>query len=116
MTAILTASTPWFWLMVLSSALFAVGAAGVLLKRHSVAALIALNVMFVAVILGLASVAMRGAAMAGQTAATSHTAHVFMVVVVAVAAACTAVGLGLVVALARTKESADVDCVNTLRW
>jgi NADH-quinone oxidoreductase subunit K len=42
--------------------------------------------------------------------------QVFVLLVMAVAAAEVAVGLAIVVALYRHKETADVDEINTLKW
>ncbi len=94
------------WYLAISGVLFAIGAAGVLLRRSPLIILLALEIMLNASNLALISFARQQGDMAGQ---------VFALTVMAVAAAEVVVGLGLIVAMGRRKLDLDVDRFATLR-
>jgi NADH-quinone oxidoreductase subunit K len=101
-----TPITPYHYL-VLSAALFTTGLVGVLVRRNIIVVLMSIELMLNAVNINLA--------------AFSHQLHdasgqVFAVFVVAVAAAEAAVGLGIVLALFRNKETLNVDDMDILKW
>jgi NADH-quinone oxidoreductase subunit K len=101
-----TPITPYHYL-VLSAALFTTGLVGVLVRRNIIVVFMSIELMLNAVNINLA--------------AFSHQLHdasgqVFAVFVVAVAAAEAAVGLGIVLALFRNKETLNVDDMDILKW
>jgi NADH-quinone oxidoreductase subunit K len=93
--------------VVLASLLFAVGAAGVLLRRSGISILLGIEIMLNAANLSLAAFARQHGQLDGQ---------VFVFFVMAVAAAEVVVGLALLVAIFRRLRSIDVDRLNALRW
>ncbi len=87
--------------------LFAIGAAGVLLRRSGISILLGIELMLNAANLALVAFGReRG----------SLDAQVFVFFVMAIAAAEVAVGLALLVAIFRKRQSIDVDRLNVLRW
>jgi NADH-quinone oxidoreductase subunit K len=88
-------------------ALFAIGAAGVLLRRSGISILLGIELMLNAANLALVAF--------GRMHGTLD-AQVFVFFVMAVAAAEVAVGLALLVAIFRKRQSIDVDRLNVLRW
>jgi NADH-quinone oxidoreductase subunit K len=92
------------WIM-LSSALFCIGLAGVMLRRNPLVILLSIEIMLNSANLLLIAMARYVGSNDGQ---------VFALIVMGVAAAEVVVGLGLVVALARAHVELDVDEVRTL--
>jgi NADH:ubiquinone oxidoreductase subunit K len=92
--------------LVLSAVLFAIGTAGVLARRNVFIVLLSLEVMLNAVNLSFIVFARHQGDMTG---------HLMVLFVIAVAAAEACVGLGILVALFRQKESVDVDRFSVLR-
>ena len=88
------------WYMVLSAMLFAVGLAGVLIRRNPVVILLCLELMLSAGALALIAMSRMLGDQDGQ---------VFVLIVLVVAACEVVVGLGLVVALFRRRLPLDVD-------
>ena len=93
--------------LVLAALLFAVGAAGVLLRRSGIAILLGIELMLNAGNLALVAFSRQHGSLDGQ---------VFVFFVMAVAAAEAAVGLAILVAIFRKQQSIDVDRLNILRW
>jgi NADH-quinone oxidoreductase subunit K len=93
------------WIM-LSSALFCIGLAGVMLRRNPLVILLSLEIMLNAGNLLL---------VAGSRYVGGNDGHVLALTVMAVAAAEVVVGLGLIVALARRGSPLDVDELRSLR-
>ena len=92
--------------LVLSGVLFAIGAAGVVIRRNAIIIFMCVELMLNAV--NLAFVAMAPyAGIQGQ---------VFVFFVIAVAAAEAAVGLSIVISLFRHRESVDIKNFSLLRW
>ncbi|MBP1620266.1 MAG: NADH-ubiquinone oxidoreductase subunit [Acidobacteria bacterium] len=91
----------------LAALLFAIGAAGVLLRRSGIAILLGVEIMLNAANLLLVAFGRQHAQLDAQ---------VFVFFVIAVAAAEVVVGLGLLVAVFRRLRSIDVDRLNALRW
>lgn len=108
--------------LVLSAVLFCIGLYGVLSRRHVIAALMSLEIMFNAVNVALvafsryaAPAALRfpGAAEGAERfALAGQTLALFVIVV---AAAEVALGLALVIAIARRRDSVDLSAFNILR-
>ena len=94
------------WYLVVSAIMFAIGAAGVLLRRSPLIVLLSLEIMLNAGNLALISFARLHGDHAGQ---------VFALAVMAVAASEVVVGLGLIVAIARRRLDLDVDRLRVLR-
>ena len=93
--------------LVLSALLFAIGTAGVFLRRNLITVLLSIEIMLNAANLTLVAFGRYLGTVDGQ---------IIVFFVVTVAAAEAAVGLALVIALERQRESLDPDSFTTLRW
>jgi len=102
----MTPITPYHYL-VLSAALFAIGVLGVMVRRNIIIILMSIELMLNAVNINLAAFSYQLHNAAGQ---------VFAIFVVAVAAAEAAVGLGIILAFYRNKETLNIDDMNIMRW
>jgi NADH-quinone oxidoreductase subunit K len=91
----------------LSALLFAVGTMGVFLRRNVITVLLSIEVMLNAVNLSFIAFGRTQGSVDGQ---------VIMFFVVTVAAAEAAVGLALVIALFRHRESLNPDAFTSLKW
>lgn len=91
----------------LSSIIFTLGVIGVLIRRNILIVLMSLELMLNAVNLNLIVFSRIWGNVVGQ---------VFTVFVVTVAAAEAAVGLAIVVAIYRHKDTVNIDEVNILKW
>ncbi len=97
-------STQWFVLV--SSVVFCIGAAGVLVRRNPLVILLCIELMLNAANLAL---------VAFSRAHGNHDGQIFAVIVMVVAACEVAVGLGIIVALYRRKLPIDVDELRELQ-
>jgi NADH-quinone oxidoreductase subunit K len=97
---------PTSYYILLSAALFTIGVLGVLLRRNAIVLFMSVELMLNAANLALVAFARERLSVDGQ---------VLVFFVITVAAAEVAVGLALLVAIFRTKNTADVDEVSTLR-
>ncbi|MDH4409820.1 MAG: NADH-quinone oxidoreductase subunit NuoK [Verrucomicrobiales bacterium] len=95
-----------------SGALFAIGLAGVLVRRNLLIIFMCLELMLAAANLTLVAFS-RFNLVEGQPA---YDAHVLLFFIITVAAAEVAVGLAIIVALFRSKETTDVTKVNTMKY
>jgi NADH-quinone oxidoreductase subunit K len=102
----MTPITPYHYL-VLSAALFMIGVIGVMLRRNIIIIFMSIELMLNAVNINLAAFSQQWQNAVGQ---------VFAVFVIAVAAAEAAVGLGIVLAFYRNKDTLNVDEMNILKW
>jgi NADH-quinone oxidoreductase subunit K len=102
----LTPITPYHYL-VLSAALFSIGVVGVMVRRNIIVILMSIELMLNAVNINLAAFSYQLHNAIGQ---------VFAIFIIAVAAAEAAVGLGIILAFFRNKETLNVDDMNTMRW
>ena len=93
--------------LMLSAAIFVIGVLTVLLRRGAITILMGIELMLNAA--NLAFVAFGRQAGAGE-------GQIFVLFVVAVAAAEAAVGLAIVIALFRLRETTDVDDLNLMKW
>jgi NADH-quinone oxidoreductase subunit K len=93
--------------LILSAILFATGTIGVFLRRNVITMLLSIEVMLNAV--NLAFIAF------GRTIGSAD-GQVIMFFVVTVAAAEAAVGLALVIALFRHRETLNPDMFTSLKW
>jgi NADH-quinone oxidoreductase subunit K len=90
----------------LSAILFTIGTMGVLIRRNSIIIFMSVELMLNAANLAFVAFARIYQSLSGQ---------IFVFFVMAVAAAEVAVGLALIVAIFQTKQSIDVDQMNTLK-
>jgi len=93
--------------LILSGILFAIGAMGVLLRRNTIIIFMAVELMLNAVNLSFIAFARQLGSMDGQ---------LIVFFVMAVAAAEAAVGLAIILAVFRNKETTNADELNLLRW
>jgi len=93
--------------LVLSAVLFAAGTIGVFLRRNVITVLLSIEVMLNAVNLAFIAFGRTQGNVDGQ---------VIMFFVVTVAAAEAAVGLALVIALFRHRETLNPDAFTSLKW
>jgi len=92
--------------LVLGAVLFAIGVAGVLMRRNALIMMMSVELMLNAANLTVITFARMWGDMSG---------HTFALIVIAVAAAEVAVGLAIVVAVFRGRRSVDVDRLTTLK-
>jgi NADH-quinone oxidoreductase subunit K len=111
---------PLSWYLILSAVLFCLGVFGFLLKRNIITIFMSIELMLNAVNLSFIAFANYWNARAGQTLASGQaivglSGHVFVFFVMVVAAAEAAVGLAIIIAIFRTRETLNVDRVNLLK-
>ncbi|KAF0106100.1 MAG: NADH-quinone oxidoreductase subunit K [Anaerolineaceae bacterium] len=99
-------SIPLTYYLVLSAALFTMGALGVLIRRNALIIFMSVELMLNAANLAFVAFARQYGVFTGQ---------LFVFFVMTVAAAEVAVGLALIVAIFRTKHSIDVDQMSSLK-
>lgn len=93
--------------LILSAILFAIGTAGVFLRRNLITILLSIEVMLNAANLTLIAFGRYLGTVDGQ---------IIVFFVVTVAAAEAAVGLAMIIAMVRQRESLDPDSFATLKW
>ena len=98
---------PLEYYLVLSAVMFVTGAAGVLLRRNAIVIFMSIELMLNSVNLTLIAFAANMGDQAGQ---------ILVFFVMAVAAAEAAVGLAIVVALFRNRQTVQVSDINLLKW
>jgi len=100
---------PLSWYLVLAAALFCIGLYGVLVRRNAVGILMGIELMLNAVNVNLAAFwrYITPRVLIGQA---------FVIFGITVAAAEAAVGLALVIAIYRNRETINVDEIDLMRW
>ena len=98
---------PFNHYLVLSGLLFAIGTSGVFLRRNVITLLLSIEIMLNAVNLTFVAAGRQFAAVDGQ---------VIVFFVMTVAAAEAAVGLAIVIALFRHRESLKPEAFTSLKW
>ena len=93
--------------LIVSAILFAIGSAGVFLRRNLITILLSVEIMLNAVNLSFVAFGRAAGDVNGQ---------IITFFVMTVAAAEAAVGLALVIALFRHKESLNPDAFTSLKW
>lgn len=93
--------------MILSAILFAIGTFGVLTRKNMIVIFMCIELMLNSVNLTFIALSRHLGNMDGQ---------IFVFFVMTVAAAEAAVGLALIIAFFRNKESVEVDNFNLLKW
>jgi len=94
------------WYLIVAAGLFGIGSLGVMLRRSPLIVLLSLEIMLNGANLALIAFARQVGSLDGQ---------IFALAVMAVAAAEVAIGLGLIVAMARRDMALDVDQASALR-
>lgn len=98
---------PISYYLLLSGILFSIGVIGVLTRRNAIVIFMSIELMLNAVNLTLVAFSKQLNALDGQ---------IFVFFVMVVAAAEVAVGLALIVAIFRLKDSVNVDEINIMKW
>lgn len=98
---------PLAYYLFLSAVLFAIGVAGVLTRRNAIVVFMCIELMLNSVNLTLIAFSAYLGDITGQ---------VLVFFVMAVAAAEAAVGLAIVIALYRNKQTVNLDEINILKW
>jgi NADH-quinone oxidoreductase subunit K len=98
---------PVGWYLILGAALFLIGVLGFFVKRNIIALLLSVEIMLNAVNLTFVAFSSQNRQISGQ---------IFVFFVLVVAAAEAAVGLALVIAMFRNRETLNVDRSNLLKW
>ncbi len=93
--------------MLLSATLFIIGVIGVLVRRNIIIIFMSIELILNAVNINLVALSYELHHEVGQ---------VFAIFVIAVAAAEAAVGLGIILAFYRNKETVNIDEMNLMRW
>ena len=91
----------------LAAALFMIGVIGVMVRRNVIIIFMSIELILNAVNINLIALSHQLQDMSGQ---------VFVVFVIAVAAAEAAVGLGILIAFYRNKETVNIDEIQLMRW
>ena len=102
----MSAAVPLNAYLILSATLFAIGVVGVLIRRNALIIFMAIELMLNAVNLTFVAFSRFLASMDGQ---------IIVFFVMAVAAAEVVLGLAIIIALYRNKESVNVDDINLLK-
>jgi NADH-quinone oxidoreductase subunit K len=102
-----TEPTPLAWYLALSAVLFTIGVLGVLVRRNVIVIFMAIELMLNAVNLAFVAIARSQGSLDGQ---------VIVFFVMTVAAAEAAVGLAIILAVFRNRETTNADELATLRW
>ena len=99
-------TVPLVWYQILAAILFTIGVVGVLVRRSALIIFMSIELMLNAVNLSFVAFSRQHATMDG---------HIIVFFVMAVAAAEVAIGLAIIVAIFRNKETASVDDVHLLK-
>ena len=93
--------------LILSAALFTIGIIGVLTRRNIMIILMSIELMMNAVNINLIAFSRHLGEVTGQ---------VFSIFVITVAAAEAAVGLGIVIAMFKNKETMNINEIDLMKW
>jgi NADH-quinone oxidoreductase subunit K len=93
--------------MLLSAALFMIGVIGVMLRRNIIVIFMSIELILNAVNINL---------IASSYQLQNGIGQVFAIFVIAVAAAEAAVGLGIILAFYRNKETINIDEMTLMKW
>src|SRR5437660_8077246 len=110
---------PLSWYLILSAILFALGVSAFLLKRNIITIFMSIELMLNAVNLSFVAFAnywnLHPMKLPSGAQIVPLSGHVFVFFVMVVAAAEAAVGLAIIIAVFRTRETLNVDQVNLLK-
>ena len=104
-------TVPTSHLLLLSGVLFALGVAGVYLRRNAIVVLMSVELMLNAANLAF----LAGSRQHSSASSYELTGPIFVIFVITIAAIEAAVGLALVIALYRRKQAVSLDMVNELK-
>ncbi len=93
--------------LILSATLFSIGVLGVLICRNAIVVFMCVEIMLNAVNISL---------IAFDRYLNQHDGQIFSFMVICVAAAEVSVGLAIVIALFRNKETVNLDEINLMKW
>jgi NADH-quinone oxidoreductase subunit K len=99
-------SVPIAWYLILSAALFSIGVCAFLIKRNVISIFMSIELMLNAVNLAFIAFANRWHQVSGQ---------IFVFFVMVVAAAEAAVGLAIIIAVFRSRNTLNVDQINLMK-
>jgi len=99
--------------LIVSGILFTIGFAGVMLRRNIIIIFMSLELMLNAANLSLVAFSRFHV---GPTGAPNYNAQVFVFFIITVAAAEVAVGLAIIVALFRARQTTHVEDITSLRF
>jgi NADH-quinone oxidoreductase subunit K len=100
---------PLYWWLVVAAALFCIGLYGVLSRKNAIGVLMGIELMLNAVNINLV-------AFWRYVTPQALTGQVFAIFVITVAAAEAAVGLAIVIAAYRRRDTVIVDELDIMRW
>jgi len=100
-------NVPTHWYLFLSLALFTIGVIGVLTRRNVIIILMSIELILNAVNINLVAFSQRFAEVDGQ---------IFAIFIIADAAAEAAVGLGIIIAFFKNRETVLADEMDLLKW
>ena len=98
---------PLSWYLALSAVLFTIGVVGVLTRRNAIVVFMCIELMLNSVNITLVAFSSFMGDITGQ---------ILVLFVMAVAAAEAAIGLAVVIALFRNRQTVNIDEVNILKW
>ncbi|NOZ05280.1 MAG: NADH-quinone oxidoreductase subunit NuoK [Chloroflexi bacterium] len=100
---------PLSWYLIVASALFCIGLFGALSRRNAIGILMGIEVMLNAVNINLV-------AFWRYITPQALTGQVFVIVSITVAAAEAAVGLALILAIFRSRDTVNIEDVHLMKW
>jgi len=100
-------AVPLSYYLALSAILFTIGVAGVLTRRNAIVVFMCVELMLNSVNLTLVGF---------SSFLGDSTGQILVLLVMAVAAAEAAIGLAIVIALFRNKQTVNIDEINILKW
>ena len=95
--------------LILSAVLFSIGLYGALVKRSAIVILMSIEIM-------LAAVSIVMVAFSRYIVPSLLTGQVFVIFIMAVAAAEVAVGLAIIIAIYRSRQTIDATDINLMKW
>ncbi len=98
--------------LIVAAALFCIGLFGALARRNAVAILMGIELMLNAVNINLVAFWRY----ISKDPATNQTGLVFAIFVITLAAAEAAIGLALIIAIYRSRDTVNVEEINLLKW
>ena len=95
--------------LILSAVLFSIGIFGALSKRNAIVILMSIEIMLNAVNIAMV-------AFSRYIVPSLLTGQVFAIFIMVVAAAEAAVGLGIIIAIYRSRETIEADKIDLMKW
>ncbi len=95
--------------LILSAILFSIGLYGALTKRNAIVILMCIEIMLNAVNIAMV-------AFSRYIVPSLLTGQIFVIFIMAVAAAEAAIGLGIIIAIYRSRETIETDKIDLMKW